>query len=129
MSAYTIKNLMEIEDSSGDRAPGVEARFARRHIDSEHLGVTYINYGPNTRSPMGHSHREQEEVYVILHGSGAIKLDDDVHDLHRWDVIRIAPSTLRALESGPQGLQLIAIGSDRPEDGDGVPAPAEWWPA
>jgi mannose-6-phosphate isomerase-like protein (cupin superfamily) len=129
VSAYTIKNLMDLEDSAKGRAPGVEARFARSHIDSEHLGVTYINHGPNTRAPMGHSHREQEEIYVILEGSGRIKLDDDVREVQRWDVVRIAPTTLRALESGPEGLRLLAIGNDRPEGGDGVPAPPEWWGA
>jgi mannose-6-phosphate isomerase-like protein (cupin superfamily) len=128
VSEYTIKNLMEIEDSAAGQARGIEARFARRHIDSEHLGVTYLNYSPNTRSPMGHSHREQEEVYVIVSGSGTIKLNDEVLEVHPWDVVRVAPSTLRAFESGPDGLQLIAVGDDRPEGGDGQPAPAEWWP-
>jgi mannose-6-phosphate isomerase-like protein (cupin superfamily) len=127
MSAYTIKNMMDIEDSAGARAPGIEARMARSHIDSEHLGVSHMRYAPDTRAPMGHSHREQEEVYVILAGAGRIKLDDDIVDLRQWDVIRISPTTVRALESGPEGLELILIGSDRPADGDGVIAPAGWW--
>jgi hypothetical protein len=28
MSAYTIKNMMDIEDSAGGHAPGIQARFA-----------------------------------------------------------------------------------------------------
>ena len=76
---------------------------------------------------MGHSHREQEEVYVVVSGSGRIKLDDDVRELRAWDVVRVAPSTVRAVEGGPQGIELIAIGSTRPEGGDGVPAPEGWW--
>jgi mannose-6-phosphate isomerase-like protein (cupin superfamily) len=127
MSAYTIKNLMDIEDSASGRAPGVEARFGRSHIDSEDIGVTYMRYGPDVRSPMGHSHREQEEVYVVLSGSGRVKLGDDVRELQRWDVVRVAPSTIRAFEAGPEGLELLAIGSTRPEGGDGVPSPEGWW--
>jgi mannose-6-phosphate isomerase-like protein (cupin superfamily) len=127
MPAYTITNLMDIEDAASGRAPGVQARFARSHIDSEHIGLTRITYEPDTRSPMGHSHREQEEVYLILAGSGRIKLDDDVIDLRPWDVVRVAPTTVRGFHSGPEGLDLIAIGSARPEGGDGVPAPEDWW--
>jgi mannose-6-phosphate isomerase-like protein (cupin superfamily) len=127
MSDYTIKNLMDIEDSAGARAPGVHARFARSHIDSEDLGVTYISYEPGVRSPMGHSHRVQEEVYVVVSGAGRIKLNDDLLDLRPWDVVRVAPSTVRAVEGGPEGIELIAIGSTRPEGGDGVPAPEGWW--
>ncbi len=126
MSRFTIKNLKELEDSAGERAPGIEGRFARKHLDSEHLGVSYFRYAPGVRSPMGHSHREQEEVYVVINGSGRIKLDDEIRELRQWDVVRIAPQTVRAVEAGPDGLEFIAIGSDRPEGGDGIAAP-DWW--
>ena len=126
MSGYTIVNLKEIDDSAGEHAPNLEARFARKHLGSEHLGVSYFRYGPGFRSPMGHSHREQEEVYVVLSGSGRIKLDDEIVALRRWDAVRVAPNTVRALEGGPDGLEVIAVGSDRPEGGDGVRA-ADWW--
>ena len=69
----------------------MEARFARKHIDSEHLGVSYFKYGPSHRSNMGHRHREQEEAYVVIGGAGRAKLDDEVVELQRWDVIRVAP--------------------------------------
>jgi len=72
MSDYTIANLKEIDDSAGDHAPQFEAHFGRKHLDSEHLGVSYFRYGPGFRSPVGHSHREQEEAYVVIGGSGLI---------------------------------------------------------
>src|SRR5205823_13825693 len=127
MSPYAIVNLKEeVEDSLGERAPGLEGRFARKHLDSEHLGVSYLNYAPGLRSSMAHTHREQEEAYVVIGGSGRIRLDDEVHDLRRWDVVRVSPETVRAFEAGTDGLELIAIGSDRPEGGDGVMAPSAW---
>jgi uncharacterized cupin superfamily protein len=126
MSTYTIKNLMEVEDSAGERAPGLEGRFARKYLDSEHLGVSYWRYSPGVRSPVAHSHREQEEAYVVVGGSGRVRLDDEVHPLRRWDVVRVSPETVRAFEAGDDGLELIAIGSDRPEGGDGVRASAAW---
>jgi uncharacterized cupin superfamily protein len=126
MSTYTIKNLMDIEDSVGERAPGLEGRFGRRHLDSEHLGVSYWRYSPGVRSPVAHSHREQEEAYVVVEGSGRIRLDDEVHPLRPWDVIRVSPETVRAFEAGDDGLVLIAVGADRPEGGDGVTVPDAW---
>ena len=126
MSGYAIVNLREIEDSAGERAPGVEARFGRKHLDSDHLGITYLRYAPGVRSPMAHSHREQEEAYVVTDGSGRVRLDDEIVDLRRWDVVRVSPATVRAFEAGDDGLELIAVGSDRPEGGDGVPAPTAW---
>jgi mannose-6-phosphate isomerase-like protein (cupin superfamily) len=119
MSDYTIKNLKEIDNVAADRGPGLEARFGRSHIDSEHLGVSYFKYEPNFRTPFGHSHREQEEAYVVIGGSGKVKLGDDVVDLGQWDVLRVSPQIIRAFEGGPDGLEIIAVGADRPEGGDG----------
>ena len=119
MTGYTIKNLMEVEDSAADRGPDLEARFARKHLQSEHLGVSYFRYAPGFKAPYGHRHREQEEAYVVAAGSGRIRLDDDIVELRRWDVVRVAPGVVRAFEGGPDGLELIAIGADRPEGGDG----------
>jgi mannose-6-phosphate isomerase-like protein (cupin superfamily) len=124
--AFTVKNLMEIDDSVGDRAEGIEGRFGRRHLNSEHLGVSYFRYAPGVRSPMAHSHREQEEAYVIVAGSGRIRLDDEVVPIRQWDVIRVSPRVVRAFAAGEEGLEVIAIGADRPEGGDGVPAETAW---
>ena len=126
MAGFSIVNLKDIEDSAGERSPDIEARFARKHIDSDHLGVSYFRYGPGYRNSMGHSHREQEEIYVVVSGSGSIKLDDQILPLRQWDVVRVAPQTVRALEGGPDGLEVVAIGSDRPEGGDGTTV-ADWW--
>ena len=126
MTDYAIVNLKEIEDSAGEQAPGMEARFARKHIDSEHLGVTYIRYEAGVRSPMAHSHREQEEAYVVIGGSGRVRLGDEIREIRQWDVVRVSPVTVRAFEAGADGLEIIAVGSDRPEGGDGVRAETAW---
>jgi len=126
MSSYTVKNLKQDVEDVAANTPEVEARFARKHLDSRDLGVSYFRYGPNFRSKMGHSHREQEEVYVVTSGSGRVKLDDEIIELHEWDVLRVAPEVIRAFEGGPEGLGFVAVGSSRPEDGDGVPV-QDWW--
>ena len=60
------------------RIPGLEGRFGRKHLDSQDLGVSHWRYAPGTRVPGGHSHREQEEAYVVVAGSGRVRLDDEI---------------------------------------------------
>ena len=62
----------------------------------------------------------------MIGGSGRVKLDDEVVEVRQWDVVRVAPETVRAFEAGPEGLEIIAIGSARPEGGDGVTAEGFW---
>jgi quercetin dioxygenase-like cupin family protein len=126
MSRFAIVNLQDVEDSVGDRAPGIEGRFARKHLDSRDLGVSLFSYAPDLRSPAAHSHSEQEEAYVVVAGSGRVLLDDEVHELRQWDVVRVAPEVVRAFAAGPHGLDIIAVGGPRPESGDGVMGAANW---
>jgi quercetin dioxygenase-like cupin family protein len=124
MSRFAIRNLMEIEDVFD--GPEIEARFARKGLDSEHLGISHFRYAPGFTAVDGHRHKEQEEAYVVLGGSGRIRLDDKVAELRRWDVVRVSPEVVRGFEAGPDGLEILAVGSDRPESGDGVRAPDRW---
>jgi mannose-6-phosphate isomerase-like protein (cupin superfamily) len=126
MSDYTIVNLLELDDVVAGRVEGVEGRFARKRMESRDLGVSQFKLNPNVRSPTSHSHREQEEAYVVVAGSGRVRLDDEIRDVTRMDVVRVAPKVVRAFEAGPEGLEIIAIGGPKPEGGDGVPTDSPW---
>src|SRR3954452_13439226 len=124
MSDYTLTNLKEIDDAQAEN-PDMELRFGRKHLGSEHLGISYVRYAPGFRSA-GHHHREQEEAYIVVAGSGRMKLDDEIVELRQWDVVRVAPATIRATEAGADGIEIVAVGSDRPEGGGGTPI-KDWW--
>jgi quercetin dioxygenase-like cupin family protein len=124
-SGFTVVNLKQV-DASTSAPPGLEARVARDQLDSEHLGVSYFHYEPGVRTPFGHSHAEQEEAYVVVAGSGRVKLDGEIVELRQWDVVRIAPGVMRAVEGGPAGLGLIAIGSDVSEAEGGETVAGYW---
>lgn len=126
MSDFTIVNLLELDDTVQGRLPGLEGRFSRKQLGSRDLGVSQWKFAPNLRNPVSHRHREQEEAYVVIAGSGRVRLDDEIRDVRRWDIIRVAPGVLRAFESGPDGLELIAVGGPRPEGGDGERTDDPW---
>jgi mannose-6-phosphate isomerase-like protein (cupin superfamily) len=126
MSDYTIVNLLEKPDDTGGRMEGLEGRFGRKYLDSRDLGISHWKYAPNFRNPMSHAHREQEEAYVVVAGSGKIRLNDEVKDIRLWDIVRVAPQTIRQFEAGPEGLDLLAVGGPKPEGGDGEVVEAAW---
>jgi mannose-6-phosphate isomerase-like protein (cupin superfamily) len=126
MSDYAIVNLLEVEDSVAGRREGIEGRFGRKHLGSRDLGVSHFRYAAGIRAGDGHRHREQEEAYLVLSGSGRIRLDDEIRDIRPWDVIRVAPEVVRAFEAGDEGLEVIAIGGPKPAEGDGEPVESPW---
>ena len=123
---YTLKRLTEVEDSAvkGGIQEHQEARFATGDLEAERTGVSLMHVKPNQRQAFAHRHDEAEEVYVVISGSGRVKLDDDIVDLEAFDAIRVAPNVMRQFEGGPEGLTYVAVGARH--EGDGEIAPG-WW--
>jgi mannose-6-phosphate isomerase-like protein (cupin superfamily) len=125
-AAYTLKRLTDVADS----APRFgfedhqEARFATRDLEAEQTGVSHHRVKPGMRQGFAHRHENAEEVYVVIGGSGRVKLDDDIVDLQRLDALRVAPRVTRQFEAGPDGLEVIVFGPHHEGDGDLVP---DWW--
>src|ERR687892_1803690 len=117
MADYTLRNLKEdVEDSAVQfgLSPALESRFAREPLELQNSGVSYLRLAPGERVPWGHTHKQQEEVYVVVGGSGHIKLDDEIVDLRHWDAIRIAKETMRDVEAGADGIELILLRAPNP---------------
>jgi mannose-6-phosphate isomerase-like protein (cupin superfamily) len=132
VAEYTIKNLKsDVEDQAPGfgLSPSLEARFARRTLELERSGVSYQKLAPDFRVPFGHTHAKQEEIYVILSGSGRAKLGDEVVDVKAWDAVRVASGVWRAFEAGPEGMEFVAFGARCGMAADDSDADMErgWW--
>jgi mannose-6-phosphate isomerase-like protein (cupin superfamily) len=117
MADWTKRNFEEIEDRSPAEVP-MRWLFSRNAVGSEQVGVSRFSYEPGARMPFGHRHGVQEEVYVVVAGSGRAKLEDEIIDLGLWDVLRVAPRVIRSFEAGADGMELICVGGQRPAGGD-----------
>jgi mannose-6-phosphate isomerase-like protein (cupin superfamily) len=132
MAQYTVANLKsDVEDQSPKHglAPNLEGHFARQHLELEQCGLSYQKLAPGFRVPFGHTHGQQEELYVVVAGSGRVKIDDEVVDVGTLDAVRVAPGAWRAFEGGPEGLELIAFGARcgmAPDANDGR-VEQGWW--
>jgi mannose-6-phosphate isomerase-like protein (cupin superfamily) len=124
---YTKFNLREVEDAAPkfQMPAGIEARFARRAIEGETLGLSLFTLGPEARIPFGHKHANQEEVYVVVRGSARVKVDDEIVELEEWDAIRFGPDTMRNMEGGPDGCDYLAFGAG--DDPAEVELQHGWW--
>jgi uncharacterized cupin superfamily protein len=129
VAGYTKVNLREdVEDQAPNfgLAPHIEARMARVALELENSGVSYQRLAPNFRLPFGHRHKRQEELYILVNGSARMKLDDEVVDLRQWDAIRVPNDTMRSLEAGPEGAEIIAVGAPNTGPGD-ADMEHGWW--
>ncbi|MEA2374559.1 MAG: hypothetical protein QOD53_1022 [Thermoleophilaceae bacterium] len=129
MSDYTKTSLRDVEDSAPKFgfSEVQEAHFAREALDAETAGLSYHVVRAGRRQGFGHRHEQAEEVYVVVSGSGRMRLEEDVIDVTPLDAIRVAPKVARAFEAGPdEDLQILAFGPHHKGDGDLI---MDFWPA
>jgi mannose-6-phosphate isomerase-like protein (cupin superfamily) len=117
--SYTIKNLRDVEDVAPKAGidSRLEARFCFADLEANDTGLAYERIKPGQRA-LTHRHANAEEIYVVIAGSGRVKLGDDVHDVAQLDAIRVAPTVVRSFEAGPEGLDLLAFGPRHEGDGE-----------
>lgn len=128
---FTHRNLKREADdvASNFDVPDLEFNHATKVLGLEESGLTRQWIPPNVRFPYGHVHERQEEIYVVVGGSGRMALDDEVIDLAEWDAVRVPPGTWRGYEAGPDGMELLIFGAPNLGDdprGD-VEGERDWW--
>jgi mannose-6-phosphate isomerase-like protein (cupin superfamily) len=127
---FTLRNIKgDVEDvgSNFDGPPDLEFRAATAALGLEQSGLSYQRIPPGYRFPFGHTHRKQEEVYVVVRGSGRMKLDDEIVEIGEWDAVRVPPGTWRGYEAGPEGLEILVIAAPRIEQREDVEGERDWW--
>ena len=129
MAGYTVKNLKEIENQGvkfGLDESDIELRMAKDPLECTGCGISYLKLGPGYRPPYGHTHKTQEEIFVLVNGSARMKLGDEVEELKPFTAVRVSPETMRGYEAGPEGAELIVIGTPKTGGGDADTVEG-WW--
>ncbi|HSC73856.1 MAG TPA: hypothetical protein VLB89_06795 [Gaiellaceae bacterium] len=101
-------------DELPPEGPGGAVRFVRRHLGVGAFGINWFEIPPNAE---GREHDEletqQEEVNVIVAGSGVYRIDGADVPVSRGTVLRFDPETTRVPVAGPEGMTMIAVGARR----------------
>jgi gentisate 1,2-dioxygenase len=121
--SHTLVGLRELPDdnAAGSFGPGYGARFARAALECERIGLSLQRLEPDARQTFAHRHEADEEVYVVLSGSGVATVDDESIALQPWSALRVAPTAVRTFAAGPDGMEFLAFGSHSGEDGTILP--------
>ncbi len=116
---YSKINIDALEDqAAGYGLESQEARFPRRELGAERIGMAHYRVHPGKRLEFGHRHGSMEEAYFVISGSGRFRVDDETFEVAAHDVIRVEPQSWRAWEAGEDGMELLALGEHVEGDGE-----------
>jgi uncharacterized cupin superfamily protein len=117
---YAKKNLRDVDDQAVKHglSETQEARFPRADLGAEQTGMNFLKVKPGRREAFSHRHKTAEEIYVVLGGSGRVKLDDELVELAPLDAVRVSPGVARSFEAGDDGLEVLIFGPRVESDGE-----------
>ncbi|MEX2107005.1 MAG: cupin domain-containing protein [Solirubrobacterales bacterium] len=85
-----------------------------KQLEAGALGARLWRLAPGQASTK-HRHREQEELYVLLEGSGRVRVDEEVLALEPLDSLLVEPRAVRQLFNDTDADQLWLVVGAPPE--------------
>jgi quercetin dioxygenase-like cupin family protein len=85
-----------------------------KQVEASALGARMWRLEPGQASTK-HRHFTQEELYLLLEGTGRVRIDDEVLTLEPLDTLLVAPDTVRQLFNDTDAEQLWLVVGAPPE--------------
>jgi mannose-6-phosphate isomerase-like protein (cupin superfamily) len=107
---YSMINVEDVEPSG----PGDAVRFVRRELGVLAFGINWFEIPPGAEGlEHDESETQQEEVNVIIRGSGVYRIEGEEVPVRAGTFMRFDPGTTRVPVAGPEGMTMIAVGARR----------------
>jgi hypothetical protein len=107
---FSMINVDEIEGEG----PGGAVRFVRRRLGVEAFGINWFEIPPGMEGwEHDESETQQEEVNVIVRGSGIYRVEGENVSVREGTFLRFDPGTMRVPIAGPDGMTMVAVGARR----------------
>ena len=115
----TVVNLEQVDPYDFGRGDvGAVRRDLGRAVSSQATGLKHATVRPGMLSSLPHCHSSEEEVFVVLEGSGTLLLGDEEHPMGAGSVVARPPGTgvAHAFRAGNDGLAMLCYGTREPGD-------------
>jgi len=105
-----------------------EMRILRDVLGCEHIGVSYLRFGPGWRSSVGHRHPTGEEIYVLVEGRARMKIEAEIFTLEAPSAVRVRGQQLRAIRPFGGAPAVFVVAGYPIEDPDETEIIPNFWP-
>lgn len=138
-TAVSVGNMDDLHEFELPLGPDTTMKgkvFAGAALKTTGSEISFQYLNPGEGTPFLHSHKQHEELYIIVKGKGEYQVDGEVFPISEGSVIRVAPDGMRALRNnGTEPIVMICVqykaGSfgkddDIITDGNISDAPVKW---
>jgi len=111
-------NIVAVGEVPPGPLPGGEVRALGAAAGARQSGLNHVSLPPGGSGPPPHCHALEEELFIVLDGSGQLRLGDDTHPLRAGDVVSRPPSTgvCHSIRADQDGMTYLAYGTRVPGD-------------
>lgn len=136
-SAIRIGKLNELGDYVLELGPEIKIPgkvFGGSAVNATGGEFSFQVFQPGTETGFLHTHKNHEELYFFLSGSGEFQVDGQVFPVSEGSVVRVAPAGRRSVRNnGTEPLTMLCVQyrgatftAEDAADGNLLPDPVEW---
>ena len=104
-------DLVDVDSLEGE-GPGGMVRKLQRAVGARAFGFNHFTIPPGVEGREHHYGDENmEEVYVIVRGSGVMRVDGEDVELRPGRFLRVDPASTRVPVAGDDGLEFVTFGA------------------
>lgn len=101
-TAVDLGKFQDIKDYIIPLPSGEELKgkvFVKEEMGATGTELSFKFLSPGEALPFFHIHKENEEIYIVIKGSGQMQVDDAVFPIVEGSVVRVAPAGKRCLRN------------------------------
>ncbi|MDR2010781.1 MAG: cupin domain-containing protein [Bacteroidales bacterium] len=97
--------------SIGNMSNQQEKVFIKDAVKATGTEISFEELPSHKESRFYHTHKQNEEIYIVLKGFGDFQVDGDIFPVAEGSIVRVAPNGVRALRSGDEPMLYMVIQS------------------
>ena len=97
MKNVVLENIGKLSDVT-------DKLFEKEKLGLTGMEISINNLAANEGNPFVHTHQQNEELYIVIKGSGVFYADGEEFGVQEGSLIRVEPEAERAIAAGGQGI-------------------------
>lgn len=110
-NAISVGEMSKLSDFQLTLGPSITIPgkvFVGKELETTGAEMSFQSFAPNTETGFLHTHKNHEELYILISGNGEFQVEDEIFKVGEGSIVRVSPDGRRSIRNNGN-KQLVSI--------------------